>query len=81
MVLVSPILCRVLVDQYKALGLPSRDAPLAAIASGVVLSVLAQVVVGYPGLGPWVDHVVLGLMVGLGAVGVDASVKRIGGTK
>ncbi len=73
------VLVRTLVEGIESVGLPSRDAPLAAIVSGLILGVVAAVVAGDTSLAGLITYAVVGLSSGLGAVGVDAGVKRVSG--
>ena len=59
-----------LVEYIKSIGLPTKYAPAVAIALGVLASVVAQLAVTYPGISPWVEAVVIGLVVGMAATGL-----------
>ncbi len=57
-----------LVDVLKDCGLPSRYAPLAAVALGILAGLAQQ----YAPTLSWIQPVVLGIVLGLGAVGLYA---------
>ena len=62
-----------LVEVGKDLGLPTRAAPAAAVAFGVLAS-MAQL---YAGTWPWIQAVVLGVALGLSASGLYSGAKTI----
>ena len=73
------VLVRTLVEGIETVGLPSRDAPVAALVAGLILGLVAAVVAGDTTVGGLLTYAVVGLSSGLGAVGVDAGVKRASG--
>lgn len=78
---VVAVLVRQLVDALQLAGLPSRDAPIAAGLCGLTIGAIAGFAAGDTTFMSELTAVLLGLSAGLGAVGVDASVKRVtGGT-
>lgn len=60
----------------RQLGLPDRDAPLVALALGLVAQVLHVALPGHPNAGPLLVQVLQGLTMGLSAVGAHATVKH-----
>jgi hypothetical protein len=62
-----------LVEVCKDLGLPTRAAPAAAVAFGI-LAALAQI---YAGTWPWIQAVVLGVALGLAAAGLYSGDKTV----
>jgi len=64
-----------LIEGLKTLGLPSRFAPLASMALGVVWMLAAQAIVAWPGVAPWLTGLIIGPIVGLAASGGYSAVK------
>lgn len=72
----SAVMLIVLVLQLgKTYGLNSRMIPLLAAVLGVGFSVLAAFAGIYPDIQWWVEKVVLGLLVGLSAIGFHSATK------
>lgn len=57
-------------------GLSRRYAPLVAIAWGVGLMLLVQLAAAFPGVGDWIEALVVGVAIGLGAVGGHAAITK-----
>lgn len=76
LVLVVPIIVA-LVELFKAHGLPSHWAPLASVASGIVLAIVALLAQRYPSVGDWGGAILLGIILGLAASGLYSGQKAI----
>lgn len=59
-----------LVEYIKSWGLGSKYAALVAMSLGILASVTVQLTVVYPGASPWVEAVVIGLVIGMSATGL-----------
>ena len=59
-----------LVEFAKMLGLPTKFAPVLAIGIGCGAGLLVQAMAVYPTIAPWVEHAVIGLVVGMVATGL-----------
>ena len=59
-----------LVEYAKSWGLDTKYAALLSMGLGVVASLTIQLAVVYPEISPWVEAVVMGLVVGMSATGL-----------
>ena len=67
------------VELCKALGLPTRLAPLAAVVVGLALGMLGTLVAFYPAARPWLEGVLGGIVLGLAASGLYSGQKTLRG--
>lgn len=76
LVLVVPVIVA-LVQWLKAQGLPSRWAPVASVAAGTILAVVALLAQRYPSAGDWIGAILVGIILGLAASGLYSGQKAI----
>ena len=66
-----------LIELAKHYGLPSKWAPLVAIALGILLAVIVQLSKVNPDVALWAQLVLGGILTGLAAVGGYSGVKSV----
>ena len=65
-----------LVEFAKTLGLPTKHAPILAVVVGLGAGLVVQAMSVYPDIAPWVEHAVIGVVIGMAATGLYRVGKR-----